>query len=87
MGALRKRRIRYEVRWLQRDKTWGIYRDGKYQKSDWEKRTAVSIAAGRARAEWQHEKQPTQLLIRRKDGRFERRGERTYGNDPYPPRG
>jgi len=29
--------------------------------------------------------QPSQLIIKRRDGTIE--DERTYGNDPYPPRG
>lgn len=29
--------------------------------------------------------EPSQLIIKRKDGTIE--DERTYGNDPYPPRG
>lgn len=49
------------------------------------KALAVRAGAKEARALWRNAGTPAQLEIHTRDGRIE--SERTYGNDPCPPRG
>jgi hypothetical protein len=46
---------------------------------------AVAEGARRARALWEQQSRPSGLRIQGRDGLWQ--DERTYGNDPYPPRG
>jgi hypothetical protein len=71
-------RTRYEV--TPNGTKWNVSRNGAVVATYGTKQEAVDYAQGRAQAD-----QPSQLLIKRANGTIE--DERTYGNDPYPPRG
>jgi len=59
---------------------WGIYEGRAILTVGRTKRQAVVKAQQMARAA-----KPSQLIIRRRDGTIQ--DERTYGADPYPPKG
>lgn len=59
---------------------WAVKTGGAVVSSHHTKQAAIDSGITVARAN-----QPSQLIIHRADGTIE--DERTYGNDPYPPRG
>lgn len=74
------KRIRFEV--LPDGKGgWKVTRESTTCRKFKLKPEAVKYAVGRAKATWAR-KIPAQLLIKGRDGRIVKNGERTYGHDP-----
>ena len=73
------KRSRYHVT-KQGDK-WAVKKEGNQRASSLHETKKLAVDAGRSVAK----NAKGQLLIHKKDGRFEE--ERTYGKDPYPPKG
>lgn len=71
-------RARYDV--VYKTSTWHVTHEGDNQSTHAEKDPAVDAGVRAA-----IDNQPSQLFIHRMDGTIE--DERTYGDDPYPPRG
>lgn len=71
-------RKRYDV--VYKLSTWKLTSDGATLGSFDTKQPAIDAGVTRARSN-----QPSQLVIHLADGTIE--DERTYGDDPYPPRG
>lgn len=71
-------RARYDV--VYKSAVWSLTHAGGTVSSHVLKTDAVTAGVRVAQAH-----QPSQLLIHRMDGTIE--DERTYGNDPFPPRG
>lgn len=71
-------RKRYDV--VPRGSLWCVTHDATTLSQHYTKTYAVDAGVQVARAN-----APSQLLIHRADGTIE--DERTYGNDPFPPRG
>jgi len=71
-------RKRYDV--VPYNTNWAVKYGGVVQSSHALKSTAIDSGVRLARAN-----EPSQLIIHRADGTIE--DERTYGNDPFPPRG
>lgn len=71
-------RKRYDV--VHKNGLWCVTHSGETLSRHFTKSFAVDAGIQVARANV-----PSQLLIHREDGTIE--DERTYGNDPYPPRG
>lgn len=71
-------RKRYDV--IPSRSNWAVTTSGSTLSTHVTKGDAITAAVTVARAN-----QPSQLLIHRADGTIE--DERTYGDDPYPPRG
>jgi hypothetical protein len=63
---------------------WKVTRNSEFDASFDTKEPAVDYATERARTAYA-EGSPSQVIIARADGTIE--DERTYGEDPYPPRG
>jgi len=76
-------RIVYRV--TPRGEDWTVSRDGVHQSTHGTKQPAVDAGSSAARREWEAFKRPSQCVIHRADGTFEK--EWTYGDDPYPPKG
>ena len=72
------KRVRYEVK--PSSNGWDVTRDGTTVSHHRLKDRAVEAAAGSARREGH-----SQLMIKTEGGRIQ--DERTYGSDPFPPRG
>ena len=62
------------------DNMWKVTHSGSTLSRHFAKSAAIAAGVTVAR-----NNQPSQLIIRRADGTIE--DERTYGNDPFPPRG
>lgn len=73
-------RIRFEVL-PAGDGRWKVTRESVTVKLFRLKTDAVKHAVGRAKATWA-KKQLAQLLIKGRDGRIVKNGERTFGRDP-----
>lgn len=74
------RRVRFEVL-PDGDGGWSVTRDSVVIAEFGTKAQAVAYAAGEGRKLWKRGT-PAQLLIKGRDGRIVRHGERTYGRDP-----
>lgn len=71
-------RKRYDV--VPKGTLWAVTHQGSTLSTHITKSAAVDAGVSIAKAN-----QPSQLIIHRADGTIE--DERTYGNDPFPPRG
>jgi len=71
---------RYHV--VHDQKGWKVERENSSRASSRHETQSDAIDAARAIAQ---NNQESQVIIHRKDGKF--REERTFGNDPYPPKG
>ena len=75
-------RNKYWIVWNNNIEVWQVTKTGVVSalKNTNVKQSAIDYGVSVAK-----NNQPSQLTIKRKDGTIE--DERTYGNDPYPPRG
>lgn len=64
---------------------WKVHSEGVADQNYDLKTYAVTAAAAAAKSWHEITKQPTGVRVQRADGTWEE--ERSYGNDPFPPRG
>ncbi len=82
----RKKRIPYLVEAL--GILWQVQRAGRQIYVGDTRLEAHAMAVKAAKAEWRHGRTPTEVRLKnRRTGRFSKDMERTFGDDPFPPRG
>lgn len=86
MTAKKPQRIQYHVMYSKERPVWIVTCDGEDIDEWMRKENAVRAACDIARKTWTFEGIPTQVKIHRKRGNTIQ-DERTFGNDPYPPKG